>query len=162
MNAPFKAGAAAAALTSGVSVPHLTVWKYVLGEGGLKTNFTCLRVPRGAKPLSVERQRNTAVLYMQVNPRRPLVDQWIFGLGTGDPVPFGVDITQERFIGTVVLTDPERPEPAVDNSVWHYFLQDYEAVAADNVIRVPPDYWNGTVTTAPEFAVWKTANAIAA
>lgn len=80
-----------------------TIWKFPLEITGVQE----VRLPRGAKIISVANQNGVICLWAMVAPDSPLEPRIIFIYGTGHPLPED----SGRFLGSV-LQDP---------FVWHVF-----------------------------------------
>ena len=72
-----------------------TVWKYTLAPA----EEQILELPRGAKPVRVQNQNASMVMYWEVDNEQPKRKQKVFIVGTGQPLPKG-DI---NYVDTVML-----------------------------------------------------------
>lgn len=79
-----------------------TVYKYSIAKAWEVT----LEIPEGAKVLHVDTQGAEAMLWVQVDPKRPTEPRTFVTVGTGHPVPSGA-----AYIGTYQLPP----------FVWHVF-----------------------------------------
>lgn len=83
-----------------------TIWKFTLQI----TDMQKVRMPAGAKILSVQKQGFHVCLWAMVNTEQPLETRHIEILGTGNPISEGVGVSR-TFIDTV------QDGPLV----WHIF-----------------------------------------
>jgi len=83
-----------------------TIWKF---EVPILDEFT-LRMPEGAKVLSVGEQWGTLVLWALVDPTAECVDKRFAVRGTGHPTH---DLSAEDYIGTAITGG--------GSLVWHVF-----------------------------------------
>lgn len=81
----------------------MVVWKFRLSL----TEEQTIELPGGATILSTQNQGGQICLWAIVNPEQEKVAKRIAIIGTGNPMPSGV----QRFIGTVLMT----------HFVWHIF-----------------------------------------
>ncbi len=79
------------------------IWKFPLEL----TDTQVIQLPDGATILSAENQRGQLCLWAQLNPQMTPISKRIAIIGTGHPMPSGL----QRFIGTVLMTP----------YVWHVF-----------------------------------------
>ena len=85
-----------------------TIWKIPLGI----KDEQWIDVPMGAKALTVQRQGDTACLWVHVNPEAPVTRRPVYVYGTGNPIP---DRPRQEYLGTV----------QDGYFVWHAFWGDY-------------------------------------
>jgi hypothetical protein len=74
------------------------------------TDRQIIKMPQGAKILSVQNQHNTLTLWAEVNPTSQMVDRYFQVFGTGHPIEDELG----DYLATV-LTDNDR-------IVWHVFV----------------------------------------
>lgn len=82
-----------------------TIWKYELEI----VDEQVIKVPRGAKFLSVAEQGGKLCLWAEVNPAEAAVGRGVTIVGTGNPLFDGVG----SFVGTVVMPP----------FVWHVYVK---------------------------------------
>ena len=82
------------------------IWKFKIGLG----NLVYVRMPIGAKVLSVGMQNTDITVWAEVTPYADLEERMFYVVSTGDRVP---DKNKVQFIGTV-------SEGAF---VWHIYVQ---------------------------------------
>ncbi len=82
----------------------LTIWKFTLSLG-----LTTLSMPRGAKVLSAQVQRDTVCLWACVDTTEPLVTRRFEIVGTGHPM----DRIGRSYISTTLMDGGQL--------VWHVF-----------------------------------------
>lgn len=74
------------------------IWKYILtikNDGNIRHK---LEVPRYAKCLSVGLQRDSIVIYYEVNPANTKDARWVSVYGTGQPLN-----SSGTYVGTVMM-----------------------------------------------------------
>lgn len=76
----------------------MTIWKYPLSV----VNNQILSMPTGAKILCVQTQRETPVLYAEVDPQKPTTSRYIEIYGTGHRLKY-YDTSPPVYIGTFQL-----------------------------------------------------------
>lgn len=75
----------------------ITIWKFKLTEEKKQR----VQMPRGAKILSAQSQRNDLCLWAMVDSTQPVVERTIICFGTGDEIKND----QLRYIGTTIFND---------------------------------------------------------
>lgn len=88
---------------------HYTVWKFDLPSIGERQ----LRMPRGARPLTVQVQHGAPKLWAAVNAHAGWVDRTVSVVGTGKRTRVEV-VTDALYVGTFQLEDGDH--------VGHVFL----------------------------------------
>lgn len=81
-----------------------TIYKYVLPV----EDTAVIQMPEGARPLAVDEQRGSLVLWAEVEDGRPLVDYTFLVRGTGNPRLGNEGV----YLGTVVMSY---------GLVWHVY-----------------------------------------
>jgi hypothetical protein len=78
----------------------LQVWKFTIGAG---TGQQRIKMPKGAKLLTVQVQNGVPVLWALCAEEAPLVDRKLWAYGTGDALPRACPYVATLQIGAAVL-----------------------------------------------------------
>jgi len=131
-------------------------WKYVLKDSPTQPilGFTGVYAPVGMKPLTVGEQANTACLWAEVDPAKPMRWYRIAVVPTGDEIP---EVPHRTYLGTAVLTNYRRTHPTpVDNSVCHFYLVEE---SAEEAVAALPGMPKGIGDNVVAFGRWMAATA---